>query len=302
MSRMLQALKRLEPQLPRVAVEALTAPAMSAPTTEPTPPDIERADLFSAAICHVAEAIQVLPQSIGLPTYPEITFSAPEALEPAELVGSASAVADDLATALKPEHASATPYDGVASELLTQLSGATATALVLVSLERVDPLLAMIVPLCDALGRRFQDVLVVDCDLREPTLGERFAVPTGRGLIDLLPGPARWQDVVRPTQLAGVDLLPGRRLVAADGRPPERLDLQPLVHEWLDRYRLVLLAAGPASNPEAGSLLRSAHAAVLILEAGRTRQRAARKAVRSIRTAGAHLLGTVVADPAAQVA
>jgi Mrp family chromosome partitioning ATPase len=179
-----------------------------------------------------------------------------------------------------------------------QLHAGAPAAVSLVSFERTDAMLAIVVPLAAALATYFGPTLVVDCDLGEPTLGERFAVPAGRGLIDLLPGPARWQEVVRPTQLNGVDLLPGRRLVAADGHPPERLDLGPLVQEWLARYRLVLLAAGPLGNPEVGSLLRSSHAAMLVVELGRTTQRSARKAVRAVRSAGAHLLGSIAVEAA----
>jgi Mrp family chromosome partitioning ATPase len=296
---MLQALKRLEPQLPHAAPEAEPSPVVTAPAAEAVPADTERADLFSAAICHVAEAIQVLPPPIDLPAYPEIAFSASDLTEPLPAETTRPGLAG-VASASDAARSMATPYEGLAADLAAQLGASRATAVALVSLGRVDRLLAMVVPLADAMRTHFPSLLVVDCDLREPTLSDRFAVPADHGLIDLLPGPARWQEVVRPTQLPGVDLLPGRRLVAADGRPPERLDLQPLVHEWLDRYQLILLAAGPIRSPETVSLLRSAHAAVLVVEQGRTHQRSAQRAMRTVRSAGAHVLGTILACGASQ--
>jgi len=313
MGRMLQALKQLESHLPRAEGMVHTS---SFPASEPEPelpvppaetPAAEGADAFSAALCQLAQAIEVLPQPIDLPVYPEMTLSTPEVAE--------TVAADDdsfVSATAKSQAASpgrdpmppasqlelGEPYAGVARHIAGQLRESAAAAVTLVSFDRTDPLLAMVVPLAAALASHFAPMLVVDCDLREPTLGERFAVPTGPGLIDLLPGPARWQEVIRPTQFAGVDLLPGRHLVAADGRPPERLELAALVHEWLGHYRLVVLAAGPLSNPEIESLLRSSHAALLIVELGRTTQRSARKAVRSIRSAGAHLLGSIAVEAA----
>lgn len=323
MSRMLKALKQLEPQLPYGATgsrpasaggtDSLTASDDPADAAGGTPVlaeqfagarsvESEPIDSFSAAICHVAEAIQVLSGPIDLPTYPEIAFSTPDSSEPAGVVPggprSRPTRRGDAPWADPFDAESAEPYDRVAGQVFDQLSACSAAAVALVSFERTESLLAIVVPLAAALRTHFDSMLVVDCDLREPALADRFAVPAGRGLIDLLPGPARWQEVVRPTQLPGVDLLPGRRLVAADGRPPERLDLRPLVHQWLQRYRLVVLAAGPVGNPETGSLLRAAHAAVLVLEPGRTTQRAARKASRSIRSAGTRLLGSIVVETA----
>ena len=111
-----------------------------------------------------------------------------------------------------------------------------------------------------------------------------------------MPGPARWLEVIRPTQVAGVDLLPGRRLMAADGPAPDHLDLGPLVQEWLGRYRLVLLAAGPLARRETRSLLHCVHGAVLVLETSRATEDAARRASRAIRAAGAHLVGTVLVE------
>jgi Mrp family chromosome partitioning ATPase len=311
MGRMLRALKQLERQLPQASGGMEAAVVESESELDTIVPAVETAltetpDAFSAAVCQLAQAIAVLPEPVDLPVYPEIALSTPE-------IAGVGEVADDLHAAAVEDHEAAPetqrpsaaaqlelaePYAGVARHIAGQLRECGAAAVTLVSLERTDPLVSMAVPLAVALASHFAPLLVVDCDLRAPMLAERFAVPVGPGLIDLLPGPARWQEVVRPTQYTGVDLLPGRHLVAADGRPPERLELASLVHEWLGRYRLVLLAAGPLGNPESGSLLRSSHAALLIVELGRTTQRAARKAARSIRATGAQLLGTVAVEAA----
>lgn len=248
----------------------------------PDPSPARGAGSCKAAICEMAVPIDVLPEADAVGVCSEIALSVAHSLEP--LLPSPVAVA------------TGGPYEELAGRLAARLAGAATAAVALVCLDRSDPLVAMIVPLAEAMAARMGPLLMVDCDLYEPTLADRFATASQQGLLDLLPGPALWQKVIRPTQVAGVDLLPGRRLMAADGPAPDRLDMEPLVHEWLERYRLVLLAAGPLARRETRSLLHCVHGAVLVLEASRTTEDAARRAGRTIRTAGAHLLGTILVE------
>lgn len=257
---------------------AIVNEAWERPAGPPAVADCQMAvpiDIFTPADTAGAFEVALCVSDLPQPTLPP---PLPEALpEPIEAPRSAGG-----------------PYEALAEQLWDRLGEGAPAAVVLATVDRADPSLALCVPLAKALAVRFRPLLVVDCDVQDPGLADRFATPCEQGLLDILPGPARWQEVIRPTQLSGVDLLPGRRLTAADGPAPVRLDLEPLMREWLERYRLVLLVPATLDRPDTRSLLRCVHAAILVVESGRTRLSAARRADRLVRAAGANLLGSIV--------
>lgn len=125
-------------------------------------------------------------------------------------------------------------------------------------------------------------VLVVDADLRHPSIGASFGVGERRGLVDCLNGRADWRDCIVDTRYRGVSILPA-------GRPsslaPELLasrrmtaTIDELKEEFRDHFLIIdapplLLTSDPLV------LARHMDRILLVVRAGVTPRAAVTKAV-----------------------
>ncbi|MDY0168442.1 MAG: hypothetical protein RBS80_17975 [Thermoguttaceae bacterium] len=153
----------------------------------------------------------------------------------------------------------------------------------------------LLVPLSMSLVRRLEgNLLLIDTNLRRPVLASRLGVEASRGLTDVLSGAADWQEVVRRTVLPRVDLLPAVPFSTPAGPRPSRLNLDRLLAEARDHYRLVLIHASSLQCPEVAPMARHCEGVYLVVRLHSTARRAAREAVPLLRCAGGNVLGCVV--------
>ena len=112
--------------------------------------------------------------------------------------------------------------------------------------------------LAAALAQRVQgNVLAIDGNSRAPQLAARLGVQSTAGLPEVLAGTASWHDVVRPTAMRGLSVLPGGNGDNGDnGDNTAGLDpaaLGTLVAELRNHYRLVLVDAASLLLSRGGS-------------------------------------------------
>ena len=138
-------------------------------------------------------------------------------------------------------------------------------------------------------ARRGHRVLLVDGDLRKPT----FRAATDEvGITRLLTNEESIALHIAPTQFDRLFLLPCGPL------PPNPADLLAtprfgaIIDEAVEQFDLVIVDAPPVLGLADAPLLAAAcHDVLFVVEAGRTRTRAAIDAVNRIEAAGAHVLG-----------
>lgn len=141
-------------------------------------------------------------------------------------------------------------------------------------------------------GRR---VLLIDADLRTPTLHKTFGLARGRGLVHLLRGLLPPDRVVQATSVKNLD-------VVASGpeapNPAELLSAPGLVEalaRFREGYETVIIDA-PALLPVADPSIvgAAADAIVLVLRVPATRRADAARAVEAVRGIGTPVLGVVL--------
>lgn len=141
-------------------------------------------------------------------------------------------------------------------------------------------------------GRR---TLLIDTDLRRPTLHHFFRMNDARGLADLLAGDATVEETVQASHLENLDVLP------SGTRPPNPAELiesnrlQDLISSLRERYDYVLLDSPPAGGLIDSSLMCGlADGVLFVVERGRFDLNAVRGALRQLDRAGAKLYGVVL--------
>lgn len=145
------------------------------------------------------------------------------------------------------------------------------------------------------LARQGLRVLVIDSDMRSPSLHQRLGIANEKGLSTVLSGNERWAQVVQETNLTGV------KAITAGPHPPNSADL--LSGPWLGTLLAELLASFDHVIVDAPPMLGLADAplvaskvggVVYVVEAYGVQSRSAKIALNRLRNSGAHLLGAVL--------
>ena len=138
-------------------------------------------------------------------------------------------------------------------------------------------------------------VLVIDTDLRDGSLHDVFDVTNSTGVTSVLRDAVPWEDAVRRSPLAAIDLLAR----GPDVSNPAELLAQPsfdeLLHAARRRYDLVLLDTSPLLAVTEPSVLAPKTDGVLLSTMiGRSSLTEAQRAAELLETLRAKILGIVV--------
>jgi capsular exopolysaccharide synthesis family protein len=164
--------------------------------------------------------------------------------------------------------------------------------------------------LASAFAAEGQRVVAIDADLRRPTLHERFNAPLEPGVADFLDGMCDFLADARPASRVPSRRAPVTSDVARRGGALEvlpagqpRQDSSEILSsgrmaDLIERVRLDFAVAVVNSPPslsvtDAAVLARYADGVILVVDARRTRKRAAERAVHELRSLDAPLLGIV---------
>ena len=142
---------------------------------------------------------------------------------------------------------------------------------------------------------RGKKTLLVDCDLRRPSIHSRFGIHPKEGLSTVLNGVVVWRDAVIPIekmpQLSLLPSGPGSHR-AADLIGPR---LSELLDEFAKEYDLVILDAPPLLGFAEGLQMATAADGVLIISrAGDTKRKAVATVVTNLRRVQANILGVIL--------
>ncbi|MGG3280303.1 CpsD/CapB family tyrosine-protein kinase [Paenibacillus solani] len=138
-------------------------------------------------------------------------------------------------------------------------------------------------------------VLLIDADMRKPSLHRVFSVPNHQGLSTLLIGHTSVQDSIQETIVSNLSLLPSGPVPA---NPAELMDsavMRELLEQLKPEYDVILLDT-PSVLSVSDSVIVSAlcDGVVMIVASGKVRKDHLRKAKEQLDHVNAHMLGIVI--------
>jgi len=155
---------------------------------------------------------------------------------------------------------------------------------------KTTTILNLAVSLADA-GQR---VLLIDADLRRPSVAKTLGLEGAVGLTTILLGRADLEDVVQPWQATGVDVLPAGQIPP---NPSELLGskaMKSLLASVSNKYDMVLLDSPPIMPvTDAAVLSRLAGGLLLIVGTDRVHRAQLHQTLESLERAGGTILGLV---------
>lgn len=142
---------------------------------------------------------------------------------------------------------------------------------------------------------RGKRTLLVDCDLRRPSLNSKFGITPREGLSNVLTGEMAWQDVVLPIEgRPNVALLPAGpgSHRAADLIGPR---LSTLLDEFAKEYDLVILDSPPLLGfAECLQIATAADGVLIVSLAGETKRNAVAAVVTALKRLRVNIIGVIL--------
>ena len=139
------------------------------------------------------------------------------------------------------------------------------------------------------LGKR---VLVIDCDLRNPTLHKIFGVENNLGLSNFLAGAGKPMEMIRDTDTPGLMYMPTGPLPPNPAELLMASKMMSLLTVATQKFDLVLLDGPPIMGlADAPILSNIAQGTLLVVHAGETRVAMIRNALKRLQAARAHVVG-----------
>jgi capsular exopolysaccharide synthesis family protein len=138
-------------------------------------------------------------------------------------------------------------------------------------------------------------VILVDADLRRPSIAEYLGIEGGVGLTTVLIGRAEVEDVVQPLGTTSLDLLPAGQIPPNPSELLGSMAMADLLERLSASYDMVLLDSPPLLPvTDAVVLSNLAGGALVVVGADRIHRPQLQQSLESLETAGAHLFGIVM--------
>ncbi len=119
-----------------------------------------------------------------------------------------------------------------------------------------------------------QNVLLVECDLRRPTLATLFALPEGPGLVDVLLGAAQLEDAIVAVPGSALRVLPAGLPSSQSTELLGSLGMHRVIETLRSRFDRIVLDSPPMAIADTHVLARMADGLVLVVRAGQTQRQA----------------------------
>jgi capsular exopolysaccharide synthesis family protein len=149
--------------------------------------------------------------------------------------------------------------------------------------------------LASATAQSGRNTLVVDADLRQPTVHKTFGLSNAQGLTNVLDGAVTPAEAVQASDVPSLSVLTTGPLPS---NPPALLasvNMADSIRQLTERFELVVLESpSTAAAPDAAAVGRVVDGVVVLLDQDASTDEQLRAALMQLQTAGARMLGLVI--------
>ena len=180
------------------------------------------------------------------------------------------------------------------TSVILSASGGFADSILVTSAQPSEGKTTVAVNLAFSLAQLGQPVLLVDADMRRPSI-QKYFTQRGSRLSSYLGGQGAWQQMVYPTSVSRLYVL---HCGPIPENPSELLSsdrMRALIKESMATYRFVILDSPPLLNRADSRILGSmVGATILVVKGGKTPRQVVQYAESQARSVGTNLIGVVL--------
>jgi succinoglycan biosynthesis transport protein ExoP len=203
-----------------------------------------------------------------------------------------------------PSRAEAEAFGLIRARLRSMQSDRDLRAVAIISAEGGDGKTTIAAHLAQAAARSGARALLIEMDLRAPTLSQRLGVPAGPGIVDVLSGVVAMTEATRSVDVATASTGERKRsydvLVAGAALPPdpsellESTALLAMLEQARSLYDFVVIDTPPLTSvPDAFPLLTRVDGVIVVGFVGHSRREAAEQLEQMLLGSGAPLMGVI---------
>jgi capsular exopolysaccharide synthesis family protein len=203
-------------------------------------------------------------------------------------------LSENLVTLLDPAAVASEAYRSLRTSLLYAVADAPPTVLLITSPGSADGKTTTCANLAVALAQAGKETLVIDGDLRDPSLHRVFGVPNINGVVNVLSDEHSLSEVC-------TEPFPGLKILSAGPIPPNPAELlssgrfAQLIAQARRLFDYVLIDSPPTELVSDPMIIATkADAVLLVLDSRATSKGSLRNAMRKLEAIGANVLGTVM--------
>jgi capsular exopolysaccharide synthesis family protein len=183
------------------------------------------------------------------------------------------------------------------TNVLAMAAGKGQQTLLVTSASPGDGKSVISVNLAFSLGRSGKRVLLIDADLRRPTLHELLDERQQPGLTELLIGSGKPSEAIKSTRCPGVWLLPSGAGLVSSSEQLGSTRFSELLKKLSESFDWVIIDSPPVmAVTDSAVIARMTTGVLFVVNARRTQQRVAQAALDALDTAGATFAGAVLND------
>ena len=140
-----------------------------------------------------------------------------------------------------------------------------------------------------------KNVVVLDCDLRKPSIHKFFDLNRDKGMTEILSGKNRYLDCIKPTSIENLTIVTSGAEVDFPTKLLESQTFKGLLAEIRPHYDIIIADCAPVIPVNDALILGTLlDGAIVVLKAGHSQREVAKRAVELLREAKVNLLGVVV--------
>lgn len=223
-----------------------------------------------------------------------VTAAAP--LPPAPVAGSTVALPEHFVTINAPRSIAAEAFQTIRTGLLLSSPEQPPQLVLVTSATKSEGKTTLISNLAITMAQSGSRTVLVDCDLRRPSVYERFNIAKeAPGVVDYLTGQKRLSDVLVATSVPNLSIIPAGAISPNPAALIGSKKMGELLRKLSEMYEFVLLDAPPILPvSDALMLSRMGAGVILVVHGQNTRKRHIQEATRRLQEANAGILGVVV--------
>jgi succinoglycan biosynthesis transport protein ExoP len=181
------------------------------------------------------------------------------------------------------------------THVLCTPSGRAAKILLVTSTNSEEGKTLVATNLATGMAQVGNSVLLIDLDLRRPSVHRSFDLPVQPGLSELLAGTVRGRDPIRPTEIRGLSVLPAGKPLTNPGDLIGSTAFKQLMQTLSQRFDRIVIDSPPVMAVTDASLIAHEEVGVLfVVSADRTGRRPAQAALDRLEAVGARFVGVVL--------
>lgn len=138
-------------------------------------------------------------------------------------------------------------------------------------------------------------VLLLDCDMRLPSVASKFRIPLAPGLSDFITGQARIENTIHNLEDHGIHVMPAGNIPPDATGLLEAKQLEHLFRAFRQNYDYVVVDLPPAADlPDAAIMAKHIDGYLLASRQKRTKHKDVSEMMKNLQMSGANLLGFVI--------